>query len=694
MTISCPTCFSDNLDQAVTCTSCGEQLVDTYSGNHLPAGTSLNKGRYKIEKTLGEGGFGITYKGCDLTKGNIEVAIKELWPEKGSRNNGNSINWPLWMSPQNKREQIESFQKEAQNIAKCIHPSIVKVFDYFIENNTAYIVMEFIKGKPLSEVQKESGGKISEFFIKKYFLHVAEALRIVHGADLLHRDIKPDNIMINSQDRAVLIDFGNAREYIANVSINHTRNLTPGYAPLEQYSQTGKRGPSTDFYAVCASMYDLLVGCPPPEPVNTLNGTPLIPPRQLLSSVDSELDQIIMSGLKLQPEDRFQTADELINALKGRFTSPSLKKAQELVRQARLTDAVAAYKSCLAAEPHNSLAAVEIALVLLHTNDQQVEAAAKLAVQIAPEDGRGQGVLGLLACRQGNWSIALQHLQEAVNYAPQINWLQANLAWAEAKTGNWPTAYQRAKALQKALPTDAFVGFLVTWIAANQKNWRVAIAHAKLAFNRSRFNNSAEDKLHQDCVYSCLLLSADNLFCDHRNSETNNYLQQFLMTIPDSIFAQGFKGYRQAQFLRWSAAESSLARLPQPSQWILINLAASQEQQGKLNEAFATYEKIYNLFGKSAYPLFRMGTIMAQKSDWPKAQEYLEKALELDKSLPEAQHNLGWVIFHIKTADGQVEQARQMIAAYQTAIELYSNQGRTTEVQQIQNAFAAIGINI
>jgi eukaryotic-like serine/threonine-protein kinase len=696
MTIQCPTCLGNNPDGSISCLSCGEQLSINVTGSHLPPNTTLHNGQYQIIKTLGEGGFGITYKGIDLSNGNTEVAIKELWPERSNRNSQKSIEWPLLISPQEKRNQIDSFQKEAENISKCIHPSIVKVFNYFTENNTAYIIMEFIKGQPLSEIQKNAGDKLGEATIKKYFLHVAEALKVVHAANLLHRDIKPDNIIVNDSDRAILIDFGNARGYIAGVTNNMTRNLTPGYAPLEQYITTGKRGPSTDFYAVCASMYHLLTGVIPPEPAALSAGwANLIPPSQILPSVDRLLEQIIMSGLKEKAEERFQTADELIEALKGRFISPLLKKAQDLVKQNRLSDAISAYEKCLVAEPNNDLAVVEMAIVMLHNNDPRTEATAQQAVKIAPEDGRGQGILGLIECRQSNWLTALKHLKEAEQYASQEPWIQANLAWAEAKTGDWNNAYQRVCRVQPLAPDEVFIGTLKSWIAANQQNWKMAIKDAQSTIKSSSLSTQSNSQMHQDCAYSCLLFALENFINNPLTPYANKCLQEFLSTLPTSSFAQGFKGYRQAQFQRWAEAEVSLKNISNvSSQWILTNLAISQEQQRKTTEAFITYDKISRQFRESSFALFRMGTICAQKSDWSTAQKYLEESIKLNDSVPETHHNLGWVVSNIKTADGQAENPRQILESYRKAVDLYLRQRRSSDAQQIKAAFDAIDITL
>lgn len=297
MSITCPACMTENADNASFCTVCGFSLTPAGSSSsssyHLPAGALLKQGRYKIEKTLGEGGFGITYKGTDSTN-SLGVAIKELWPEKAIRQ-GTTITWPNSITPQTKQQQLSKFQLEANYLSRCVHRNIAKVYDWFEENNTAYIIMEFISGKSLYQVWKEEKTLLEER-VKRYIIEIAEALKIVHSNNLLHRDIKPENIIIDNQNRAVLIDFGASREFIANQSTNMTQVLTAGYAPLEQYSAKGKRYPATDFYALCASMYELLTGELPAAATDRVSSETLTTPRQLRPNLSPLIETSDFNG--------------------------------------------------------------------------------------------------------------------------------------------------------------------------------------------------------------------------------------------------------------------------------------------------------------------------------------------------------------------------------------------------------------
>ncbi|PSB54141.1 serine/threonine protein kinase [filamentous cyanobacterium Phorm 6] len=321
MSIICPYCATENHENALDCMSCGAPFSVQTSGYYLSAGSSLQQGKYKIETLIGEGGFGITYRGIDLVNSRT-VAIKENWPEKASRQ-GTTVVWPHTVTPKDKDWQLKKVATEAQYLSQCQHPNIVRVYDYFQENSTAYVVMDFITGKPLSKILEEEG-PLPMQRVKRYLLQLSAALTIVHGAKLLHRDIKPENILIDGQDRAILIDFGATKEFIAGQTRQMSVTLTRGYAPLEQYSYKAKRYPATDIYALCASMYELLTGQLPAEATDRISSETLVPPRQLRPDLSPLIEHIILTGMKIKVEERFQTADELIKVLRGSSVTPKL----------------------------------------------------------------------------------------------------------------------------------------------------------------------------------------------------------------------------------------------------------------------------------------------------------------------------------------------------------------------------------
>lgn len=710
MSITCPACMTENSDNASFCTVCGFSLTPAGSSSsspyHLPVGALLKQRRYKIEKTLGEGGFGITYKGTDSTN-SMGVAIKELWPEKAIRQ-GNTITWPSSIFPQIKQQQLSKFQLEANYLSKCVHPNIAKVYDWFEENNSAYIVMEFISGKSLDQVWYEEK-PLSEERVKGYIIEIASALKIVHTNNLLHRDIKPQNIIIDNQNRAVLIDFGATREFIANQTTNMTKILTHGYAPPEQYLEKDKRYPATDFYALCASMYELLTGELPCECLQRYHSETLIPPRQLRPDISPLTEQVILTGMRMKVEERFQTADELIDALKGNFITPLHRKSLDFVKQGNLAEAVEAYERCLTTEPNNGEAAVELSLVLIHLNHSQTEVAAQRAIQLKPNDGRGYGVLGLINCRKSNWQEAVRQLQQAANLLSHESWVQANLAWALGKTGNWQQAESAIdRAIQidqegavdpkiKIQRTSPFVLGLKGWIAVNHKDWKLTISHATPAITKSKQSNSQGDRELLRWAYPCLIIALDKAVITQQARDIERRTQEFITQVPDSSFAWGFIGWKQALQGLWTDAIPNFekaARYPQAAAWVLKNLGIAREQVQNIPGAIQAYEAYNQKFPPHAFIQFRLGTLLGRQGQWRPAQSYLEKAVQLQPDYAEAHHNLAWVLFNLKDRKGQIENLRGMRSAYRTSFELYGQQHKLALAQGIKQAFQVIEVEI
>ena len=305
-------------------------VSDTTEGDvklhQLPLGSNLNN-RYTIENVIGEGGFGITYKGYD-TKLDIPVAIKEYFPQSmvmrdtsGAR--GNTVTPYGGRNKELYEKYLSRFYSEARTLAKLQSiPGIVRVQDYFTENDTAYIVMEYVDGKNLKEYAKEKGGRISCDEALTLFHPVAEALSELHKHDILHRDISPDNIMVTKEGKVTLIDLGASRE-LGDDQRTMTVLLKPGYSSLEQYTSGASQGPYSDLYSFCASFYRVITGKTPQDAMERLNNDTLIAPSVLGINIDPNIEKALLKGLSVKADDRYQSMDVLNDVLyRGKAPEP------------------------------------------------------------------------------------------------------------------------------------------------------------------------------------------------------------------------------------------------------------------------------------------------------------------------------------------------------------------------------------
>jgi len=281
----------------------------------LSPGSCLASGEYRIEQPLGQGGFGITYQGID-TRLNRPVAVKEFFPEGCWREGSTVVSAGRWNSDTYSNAK-QKFLLEGQTLGQFNHPGIVKVFYYFEENNTAYMVMEYLQGKTLTELLKQSQSRLSEAKALEHIMKVGEALEFLHQAQFLHRDIKPDNIMLADDGRVVLIDFGAARDFTTSSTTRYTTMLTPGYAPLEQYGRALKHGAFTDIYALGSTLYHLLTGEAPVSAIERAAGVKLRSVREIIPSVSRHVSEAIAMAMEMDVTLRIQSVKEFFDLLNG-----------------------------------------------------------------------------------------------------------------------------------------------------------------------------------------------------------------------------------------------------------------------------------------------------------------------------------------------------------------------------------------
>ncbi|MGH7998433.1 MAG: protein kinase domain-containing protein [Brasilonema sp.] len=275
-------------------------------------GQALFGGRYIIERKLGEGGIGITY--LAKNEGNELRVIKTLRED--------ILNHDTWKPHQTKLKQ--DFRDEAVRLAVCRHPHIVQIENIFDEGNLPCMVMEYIEGEDLGNRLRRLG-VLSEVEALLYIRQIGDALKVIHGKGLLHRDIKPRNIMIRAgKSEAVVIDFGIAREFIPNVIQRHTVYRTPGFAPPEQYELQAPRGEYIDVYALAATLYSIVTGVTPRSAEDRRRrNVPLEPPKYLNPNISDAVNQAIMRGMDLKPNLRPQSVQEWLDLLDVEFSETS-----------------------------------------------------------------------------------------------------------------------------------------------------------------------------------------------------------------------------------------------------------------------------------------------------------------------------------------------------------------------------------
>lgn len=284
---------------------------------HLKPGTLLDE-RYRIEEVIGEGGFGITYSGICLHQ-NEKVAIKEFfWKDFVSRDcsDSNSVFLSRKDSQTEYEHQKKRFLKEARMISDFSQePGIVHVKDYFEENQTAYIVMDFLEGQTLKKYI-EQGAPMRPEDAFRLLLPLMETLRKVHSYGIIHRDISPDNLILGEGHTLTLIDFGAARDYSLLSEQTRSIILKGGYAPCEQYDRHGRLGPWTDIYALCGVLYFCITKNPPDDAFQRMLHDELQPPSALGIAINPALEKILMKGLSLEISSRYQNMEELTGAVR------------------------------------------------------------------------------------------------------------------------------------------------------------------------------------------------------------------------------------------------------------------------------------------------------------------------------------------------------------------------------------------
>ncbi len=268
--------------------------------SHWKAGHKIQNGRYIFDKLLGYGGVGVTYRAQEQLSGEY-VAIKTL-----NALIQNESDFP---------KHQERFIQEAFRLARCNHPHIIRVENVCQEEALWCLVMEYIPGGTLQQYAHYKSG-LSEEEALKYIFQMGDALNYIHQQGFIHRDVKPGNIMLRKTDmKAVLIDFGLARDFVQDRTQTHTNSRTESYAPIEQYELRAKRGAYTDVYALAATLYYTLTLQLPFPAQFRQQGAKLIPPKEHNPEISDTINQAILLGMELIPNHRPQSIPDWLTLL-------------------------------------------------------------------------------------------------------------------------------------------------------------------------------------------------------------------------------------------------------------------------------------------------------------------------------------------------------------------------------------------
>jgi len=296
----------------------------------LPADWVLDE-RFTVRKMLGRGGFGIAYLCDDLVR-NDQVVVKELAPLGTPRRADGVVD--LDASGASGHALRHRFLDEAEVLRRFNNPGIPSLRATFSENGTAYYVTGYLAKAQTLEDRLRRGGRLSEEDAFELFVSLLDILEVVHAAGVLHRDIKPSNVLLGPEGEVVLIDFGAARDWVADIAHTHTVMHTPGYAPPEQMSERALRGPGTDLYGLCATIYHALTHRPPATANERMAGIPLIPVRDLCPDIGLVFARTLEAGLEPRLADR----PEDVRAIRAMLRDDDDPAATELETIERIDD--------------------------------------------------------------------------------------------------------------------------------------------------------------------------------------------------------------------------------------------------------------------------------------------------------------------------------------------------------------------
>ncbi|MEM9709585.1 MAG: protein kinase [Pseudomonadota bacterium] len=295
--------------------------VGDLQADELKPGTELLHGQYAIESFLNAGGFGVTYLAKDSLK--RTVVIKECFPAAMVRRTPSRVRARAGSSQEEFDSIVKLFEAEALRLSKLQHPNIVGIHQVFQDNGTAYMALDFVRGKDMLDVIEEGLDALPPYEVKRILVKVLDAITYIHANDVLHRDISPDNILLASGNEPVLIDFGAAREEATRKTraLSAIHVVKDGYSPNEFYLAGNQQNASSDLYSLAATFFHVITGDAPPNSQTRVAAIaagrqdPYEPLQKRIEGYDEHFLKAIDTALNVFPKDRIQTAQEWLEQI-------------------------------------------------------------------------------------------------------------------------------------------------------------------------------------------------------------------------------------------------------------------------------------------------------------------------------------------------------------------------------------------
>lgn len=566
--------------------------------NTLPNGYRLHQ--YRVESVLGAGGFGITYMAVHEAL-RTRAAIKEYFPAEWSYRGNDEISVMANTQggmPTNDMDDdacyswgLERFLTEAQILAQISHPGVVRVRDFFEANGTAYIVMDYEDGEPLSRVlQREK--TIPEERALRMVHDVLPALETVHSKGYLHRDIKPANLYCCSDGRTILIDFGAARLALGKRSRNVTSVFSPGYSPIEQYLVDGKGyGPWTDIYAIGTVLYHCTTGIPPIEAPARVLDDPLRPATELAAGrYQPLLLQAIDRAMAVRPEKRFQSVAEMQRALQE--SQLPGKEGEETVK----IEVAAVLRSNTSPQPVISTEPAPSEPTVLRPPSATRHHAANATTPTRQRNRLlvGASLIALVAIVGGVawWQLSAPKLPATATHPSATS--QQTTTPHTSQTAQLPAAPQPGQ-----LYTDPVTGMVMVWIPSSCFT---------MGSPENEADRSGNEKQHKVCVDGFWMGKTEVTNGQFRkfaaSHDSGNYGSQSLNGDYQPAVRLGWKD--AVAFAQWLSGKSGLKyRLPTEAEWEFAARAGSSEARywGKDTSTACRYANIYDKTAQQAKAL-------------------------------------------------------------------------------------------